>query len=60
MTSSKYIKHVSNLSPENVLGYYVKPKGTTVHSYSPALVTKAALPLSVSVWESAGLLSGRP
>ena len=57
MTSSKYIKHVSNLSPENVLGYYVKPKGTTVHSYSPALVTKA---LSVSVWESAGLLSGRP
>ena len=57
MTSSKYIKHVSNLSPENVLGYYVKPKGTTVHSYSPALVTKA---LNVSVWESAGLLSGRP
>ena len=63
MTSSKYIKHVSNLSPEKitainrskVLGYYVRPKGTTIHSYSPALVTKAALPLlpgstSVSVW----------
>ena len=53
MTSSKYIKHVSNLIPEKisainrskVLGCYVRAKGTTVHSYSPALVTKAALPM---------------